>query len=136
MLVTSGVVFFAGATLVTVAGNVPLNTALDDSTSAATGARAAFERRWNVLNGVRSASSSARYARSRRRRTHSRGEHACRERSSSALRMMTFRGDPRPRSGDRGAQGCGGGLGAPGLCDQADAVRLGSTHSGRTKWQV
>src|SRR5690606_22991103 len=57
MLVAAGVVFFFGAIVVTVAGNVPLNNALESSTSSAAAARTALERRWNVLNGVRSASS-------------------------------------------------------------------------------
>lgn len=57
MLVAAGVVFFVGAIVVTGAGNVPLNNALDGATSSTTAARAAFERRWNALNGVRSLSS-------------------------------------------------------------------------------
>lgn len=57
MLVASGVVFFVGVIVVTGAGNVPLNNALDGSTSSSTAARAVFERRWNALNGVRSLSS-------------------------------------------------------------------------------
>ncbi|MGF6822947.1 putative membrane protein [Microbacterium sp. ZKA21] len=57
MLVAAGVVFFIGAIIVTGAGNVPLNNALDASSSPSAVSRAAFERRWNVLNGVRSAAS-------------------------------------------------------------------------------
>lgn len=57
LLVAAGVVFFVGAIVVTGAGNVPLNNALDGATSSTTAARAAFERRWNALNGVRSLSS-------------------------------------------------------------------------------
>jgi len=59
MLVAAGAVFFGGVIVVTVGGNVPLNNALDGSTSSSTAARAAFERRWNVLNGVRSLTSVA-----------------------------------------------------------------------------
>ncbi|WP_426622404.1 DUF1772 domain-containing protein [Microbacterium sp. As-52] len=55
MLIASGVLFFFGAIVVTVGGNVPLNNTLDRSTSTPTVARTAFERRWNLLNGVRSA---------------------------------------------------------------------------------
>ena len=57
LLVAAGIVFFFGAVVVTMAGNVRLNNALDGSTSSAAVTRAAFERRWNGLNGVRSASS-------------------------------------------------------------------------------
>ncbi|MDF2581109.1 MAG: hypothetical protein K0S49_2688 [Microbacterium sp.] len=57
MLVAAGVVFLFGVIVVTVVGNVPLNNALDSSTSSSTASRAAFESRWNLLNGVRSASS-------------------------------------------------------------------------------
>lgn len=57
LLAAGGVVFLLGAIVVTVAGNVPLNNALEGSSSSATAARTAFERRWNVLNGVRSAGS-------------------------------------------------------------------------------
>ncbi|MFD5226367.1 DUF1772 domain-containing protein [Microbacterium sp. NPDC058342] len=57
MLAAAGVVFFVGAVIVTIGGSVPLNNALESSSSAATASRASFERRWNVLNGVRSASS-------------------------------------------------------------------------------
>ncbi|MFD6816915.1 DUF1772 domain-containing protein [Microbacterium sp. NPDC060132] len=57
LLAAGGVVFFLGAVVVTVAGNVPLNNALDGSTTSATTTRAAFERRWNALNGVRSVAS-------------------------------------------------------------------------------
>ncbi|MFB7252378.1 DUF1772 domain-containing protein [Microbacterium sp. NPDC056234] len=57
MLIVSGVVFFFGAIAVTVAGSVPLNNALDNSTSSATVTRGTFERRWNVLNDVRTGSS-------------------------------------------------------------------------------
>jgi uncharacterized membrane protein len=58
LLLAAGVVFFIGAIVVTVAGNVPLNDALEASASSSpASSRAAFERRWNALNGVRSASS-------------------------------------------------------------------------------
>ncbi|MCK8478348.1 DUF1772 domain-containing protein [Microbacterium aurugineum] len=57
MLIAAGVVFFVGAVLVTVTGNVPLNTALETSSSPSAASRVAFERRWNALNSVRSASS-------------------------------------------------------------------------------
>ncbi len=57
MLVAAGIVFFFGVIVVTVGGNVPLNNALDGSTLSSTASRAAFERRWNVLNAVRSVSS-------------------------------------------------------------------------------
>lgn len=57
LLVAAGIVFFFGAIVVTVGGNVPLNNALERSTSSPTASRAAFERRWNLLNGVRSAAS-------------------------------------------------------------------------------
>lgn len=57
MLVAAGILFFFGAIVVTVGGNVPLNNALESSTSSPAASRAAFESRWNVLNGVRSASS-------------------------------------------------------------------------------
>ena len=57
MLVAAGVVFLFGVIVVTVVGNVPLNNALDSSTSSSIASRAAFESRWNLLNGVRSASS-------------------------------------------------------------------------------
>ncbi|MGF6823645.1 putative membrane protein [Microbacterium sp. ZKA21] len=57
LLAAAGIVYFFGAIVVTAAGNVPLNNALDSSTSSGEVTRAAFERRWNVLNGVRSASS-------------------------------------------------------------------------------
>ncbi|UOE45429.1 DUF1772 domain-containing protein [Agromyces larvae] len=59
LLVAAGVVFFCGAVIVTVGGNVPLNTALEQSSSSPSASRVAFERRWNVLNGVRSVSSVA-----------------------------------------------------------------------------
>ncbi len=57
LLVAAGVVFFLGAVLVTVTGNVPLNSALETSSSSSAASRVAFERRWNTLNGARSASS-------------------------------------------------------------------------------
>lgn len=57
LLLAAGILFLFGAIVVTVAGNVPLNNALESSTSPASASRAAFERRWNVLNGVRAASS-------------------------------------------------------------------------------
>lgn len=52
-------VYFAGVFGVTIGGNVPLNNALDKADFAAAGEaelamhRAAFERRWNRLNTVR-----------------------------------------------------------------------------------
>lgn len=57
LLFGAGILFFFGAIVVTIGGNVPLNNMLDSATSSSRDARAAFERRWNVLNGVRSASS-------------------------------------------------------------------------------
>ncbi|UJP10149.1 DUF1772 domain-containing protein [Microbacterium sp. KUDC0406] len=57
LLIAAGVVFLLGAIVVTIAGNVPLNNALESSTATAAASRTAFERRWNVLNGVRSAAS-------------------------------------------------------------------------------
>lgn len=57
MLVGAGVVYFVGAVVVTIGGNVPLNAALESSTSPSGATRSAFERRWNVLNGVRSGAS-------------------------------------------------------------------------------
>lgn len=58
LLVASGILFFVGAIVVTGGGNVPLNNALEGSSATPSAARAAFERRWNTLNGVRSASSA------------------------------------------------------------------------------
>lgn len=57
LLIAAGLVFLVGAVVVTMAGNVPLNNALDASTEAADATRTGFERRWNAWNGVRSATS-------------------------------------------------------------------------------
>lgn len=59
LLIAAGIFFFLGAIVVTIAGNVPLNNALESSSSLASASRTAFERRWNVLNGVRSGASVA-----------------------------------------------------------------------------
>ncbi|MFC0681249.1 DUF1772 domain-containing protein [Lysobacter korlensis] len=59
LLLSAALVYFVGAVVVTLVGNVPLNNALDGSVSASKDARAAFERRWNILNGIRSGASVA-----------------------------------------------------------------------------
>ncbi len=57
LLLAAALVYFVGGVVVTAAGNVPLNTALDGSTAPPSQTRAAFERRWNGLNTVRSIAS-------------------------------------------------------------------------------
>lgn len=58
-LVLAGLVCAVLNHLVTIGGNIPLNTALADSERSPAGApaavRAAFEKRWNAFHGVRTA---------------------------------------------------------------------------------
>ncbi|MEV0091640.1 anthrone oxygenase family protein [Streptomyces sp. NPDC050738] len=62
LLLVAGLVCAAVSHLVTIAGNIPLNVALEKSTASASETRAAFEARWNRLHLARTAVTTASFA--------------------------------------------------------------------------